>query len=121
MESSKYKLYKCSFLSSRMLASSGILPELKETCEERIKYMLKNKVNLLDIIDVINYWDVDCINKLGPRIPTRYVDPNLANATNQGKSGVISRAVQTYLVGNPKILKGPKSTGKNTMIIFFIS
>lgn len=94
----------------------GILPELKETCEERIKYMLKNKVNLLDIIDVINYWDVDCINKLGPRIPTRYIDPNLANATNQGKSGVISRAVQTYLVGNPKILKGPKSTGKNTMI-----
>lgn len=94
----------------------GILPELKETCEERIKYMLTNKVNLLDIMDVINYWDVDCINKLGSRIPTRYVDPNLDNATKQGKSGVISRAIQTYLVGNPKILKGPKSTGKNTMI-----
>lgn len=96
--------------------SQGILPELKAVCEERVKYMLANMVNLLDIIDVINYWDVDCINNLGSRIPTRYVDPNLDNAVKQGKSGVISRAIQTYLVGNPKILKGPKSTGKNTMI-----
>lgn len=94
----------------------GILPELKEICEERIKYMLDNRVNLLDIIDVINYWDANCINALGTKIPTRYVDPNLENAIKQGKSGVISRAIQTYLVGNPKILKGPKSTGKNTMI-----
>lgn len=94
----------------------GIKPENKDAVIARVKYLLDNYVNILDIEDVIKYWDIDCINNWGTRIPTYYIDPNLENAHKQNKSGFVSRAVQTYLVGNPKILKGPKSTGKNTAI-----
>lgn len=94
----------------------GIKPKFRTAVEARVKYMLDNYVNILDIIDVIRYWDVDCINNWGERIPTYYVDPNLENTHKQNKDGLVARAIQTYLVGNPKILKGPKSTGKNTAI-----
>ena len=94
----------------------GVNPEFRDALVARVQYLLDNYVNILDIQDVIAYWDVDCLNQWGSRIPTFYVDPNLELAHKQSKSGIISRAVQTYLVGNPKILKGPKSTGKNTCI-----
>ena len=94
----------------------GIRPELKGAVEARVKYMLRNYVNTLDIIDVVNYWDVSCINAQGARIPTYYIDPDLDNLHKQGKAGIVSRAIQSYLMGMPKILKGPKSTGKNTLI-----
>lgn len=96
--------------------AEGIRPELKEAVEARVKYMLRNYVNTLDIQDVIAYWDVNCINQQGTRIPTYYIDPDLENLQRQGKSGIVSRAIQSYLMGMPKILKGPKSTGKNTLI-----
>lgn len=95
---------------------NGIHPELREILEARVKYMLDNYVNILDIEDVINYWSVDCINAWGTRIPTYYVDPALETCHQAGEGGFISNAIQTYLMGHPKILKGPKSTGKNTAI-----
>lgn len=94
----------------------GVKKELLPFMEARVSYMLKNHVHELDIMDVIHYWSPECINNWSTRIPTYYVDPTLETAVNQGKTGIISRAIQAYLVGSPKILKGPKSTGKNTMI-----
>ena len=96
--------------------SDGVLTELKPVLEARVRYMIQNHVHEDDIRDVINYWDANCINESGTKIPTYYVDPNLETSIKQNKSGIVSKAIQAYLIGNPKILKGPKSTGKNTLI-----
>ena len=96
--------------------SEGIKESNRFAVEDRVRYMLDNCVNLKDISDVIAYWDVDRINEWGMRIPTYYVDPELKTKVDAGKAGLISRAIQSYLIGAPKILKGPKSTGKNTCI-----
>ena len=94
----------------------GVAKENFPALEARVSYMIKNHVHELDILDVIHYWSIDCLNEWGLRIPTYYVDPLLDTSVKQGKSGIISKAIQAYLVGSPKILKGPKSTGKNTLI-----
>lgn len=96
--------------------NQGIKEEYRQVCEDRVKYMLDNYVNLLDIEDVINYWDVDLINANGNKVPTPYVDPNLEITHKKGRNGVVARAIQAYIVGSATLLKGPKATGKNTCI-----
>lgn len=58
------------------------------------------------------------INVMRPSdpMPTEYIDPDQEKSIKAKEPTLIYRAVASFLMGYGKILKGPKSTGKNTFI-----
>ena len=63
-----------------------------------------------EVLEVIN------ITRDPDKQPTEYIDPNLELCIKKGEPTILYRALSSFMMGYAKILKGPKSTGKNTFI-----
>lgn len=84
----------------------------KEEVEQRVKYMLANCFPEATILHVIDYWRPGYCE---PR-PTDYIDPALATSTKGGRNGVVARICHKAMLGYMCLLRGPKSTGKDTCV-----
>ena len=80
---------------------------------DRIRYMAENHLPVNLIIRVCDQWqgETNVVKK-----KAMYVDPELKETVLAGEPGKVCDAIMNALAGTPMILKGPKSTGKNTLV-----
>ena len=80
---------------------------------DRIRYMAENHLPVNLIIRVCDQWqgETNTVKK-----KAMYVDPELKETVLAGEPGKVCDAIMNALAGTPMILKGPKSTGKNTLV-----
>ena len=81
--------------------------------EERAYAMIRGGVPQAFIVKVLERVDV---SRVSMKRPTEYIDPDQARSVKAKEPTLITRALASFMMGYGKILKGPKSTGKNTFI-----
>lgn len=84
----------------------------KDEVEQRIQYMLDNRFPESTMLHVISYWR----SGYSESRPTDYIDPALAKHAQNGRNGVVARIVHKAMLGYMCLLRGPKSTGKDTCV-----
>lgn len=92
-------------------AKEGRLSE--DDLSERARAMIRGGVPKPFVVTVLESVD---ITRESMRRPTEYVDPELDLTKKRHEPSLLYRALSSFLMGYAKILKGPKSTGKNTFI-----
>lgn len=104
-----------------------LIPEVQEVIDRRCKLgklssedlsdrayaMIRGGVPQAYIAKVLEQVD---ITREPMKKPTEYVDPDLDKYIKKKEATLLYRALASFQMGYAKILKGPKSTGKNTFV-----
>lgn len=98
--------------AEKMAAEEGCLLS-KEDILERVWHMIAGGVPQQFVLFLMDDIRTD---RPSEKMPTPYVDPDLEKTLKKGEPTLLYRALQSFEMGYSRILKGPKSTGKNTFI-----